>query len=243
MNKQELSVIFVKILKFYPRFYAEQKPEQVADNWFPYLKDNSFQVVDRAVDACICTMKFPPTIADVKAQIVESYLQDKPTAMQAFAMISDAVKRSYGKDDAAREYNKLPPILRKLVNSPDTLRDWNKVSAESFQTVIMSSIRESYKELTQREAKYYAFPADLQRAEKWRIEEPELAALPEPKRQKTVSEMLDEMDLSAVVYREKHGIKVNPEYQSKADAFKNPSPEELKMIEARLAEKLGNDRR
>lgn len=234
MTKSEFSVILTKISRFYPKFYEGQDAEKIRDDWYETggFESIPFVVVDRAVKAFCNTSKFPPSLADIKTQMVESYLQDKPTATQAFQRISQAVRKSYSRDDAIKQFNELPPILRKLVEEPSQLQEWNKVGTESFQTVIMSAIRESYKELTAREAKYYAFPENLQRTEHWRISEPETVALPEPAKEKTVTEMLDEMDKNAAEFRKQHGMTANPKYNDKVDAFKSPvTKEDLKRME------------
>ena len=236
MTKNEFTVILAKISRFYPRFYEGQDALKVTEDWYEIggFESIPFEVADRAVKAFCNTSKFPPSLADIKAQIVESYLQDKPTAMQAFQQIARAVRKSYSKEDAIKQYNELPPILRKLVEEPSVLQDWYKVSGESFQTVIMSAIRESYKELATREAKFYAFPDDLQRAEQWRVTTPEAVALPEPVKEKTIDEMQSDMDKRAVEYRESHGITAKPEYENRVSAFLEPMTEnEIKMHEAK----------
>ncbi len=236
MTKSEFSVILTKISRFYPKFYEGQDAEKVRDDWYEMggFENISFEMADRAVKAFCNTSKFPPSLADIKAQIVESYIQDKPTAMQAFQSISKAVKKSNSKEDAIKQYNQLPPIIRKLVGEPTQLQDWYKVSGESFQTVIMSAIRESYKELATREAKFYAFPDDLQKSEQWRVSTPETVALPEPVKEKTIDEMQSEMDRKAVEYRDTHGITAKPEYENRVSAFLEPMTEnEIKMHEAK----------
>ena len=236
MTKSEFSVVLTKISRFYPKFYEGQNAEKVRDDWYEIggFESIPFEVVDRAVKAFCNTSKFSPSLADIKAQIVESYLQDKPTAMQAFQSISNAVRKSYSKEDAIKQYNELPPIMRKLVGEPTQLQDWYKVSGESFQTVIMSAIRESYKELATREAKFYAFPDDLQRTEQWRVTTPEAVALPEPVKEKTIDEMQFDMDRHAAEYRANHGITAKPEYENRVSAFLEPMTEnEIKMHEAK----------
>ena len=221
MTRNEFAVILAKISRFYPRFYEGQDAENVANNWYSEggFDKISYPVVERAIKAYFNTAKFPPSLADIKSQIVESYLQDKPTAMQAFQRISAAVKKSIGRDEAIMQFNELPPILRKLVGEPSVLLDWNKVSTESFQTVIMSSIRESYKELTAREAKYYAFPEELQMAEQWRVSAPEMVSLPEPKKEPTIDDMLAERERKEKEYREKHLPERTPEIQNRINAL------------------------
>lgn len=236
MTRKEFSVILAKISRFYPRFYEGQDAQKVAEDWYTVggFENIGFGMVDRAVTAYCNTSKFPPSLADIKAQMVESYLQDKPTAMQAFQVISGAVKKSKDKRSSVEAYNELPPILRKLVGDPANLYDWGQCSTESFQTVIMSAIRESYKELATREAKFYAFPDDLQQAEKWRISNTDVVALPEPPSQKTVAEIVEE------VYRKsaEHGMQMTPElskkHEGKVSAFLSPmTDEDLKRIDRR----------
>lgn len=236
MTKNEFTVILAKISRFYPRFYEGQDALKVTEDWYEIggFESITFEVADRAVKAFCNTSKFPPSLADIKAQIVESYLQDKPTAMQAFQSISKAVRKSFSKEDAIKQYNDLSPILKKLVGEPTQLQDWYKVSGESFQTVIMSAIRESYKELATREAKYYAFPDDLQKSEQWRVSTPETVALPEPVKEKTIDEMQSEMDRKAVEYRDTYGITAKPEYENRVVDFRKPMTDnEIKMIVAK----------
>ena len=237
MTRVEFSVILAKISRFYPRFYEGQDAEKVAEDWYTVggFENISFGMVDRAVTAYCNTSKFPPSLADIKTQMVESYLQDKPTAMQAFQRISQAVKKSYSKEDAVKQYNDLPPILRKLVEDPTVLLDWNNINAESFQTVVMSAIRESYKELANREAKYYAFPQELQVSEEWRIGTPEQVALPEPVKHLTYEERQEEMDRQAAEYRDKYGItEQSKSTERKVSEFrKSMTKDELLELEAK----------
>lgn len=237
MTRAEFSVILAKISRFYPKFYEGQDASKVAEDWYTEggFEHIAFGQVERAVRAYCNTAKFPPTLADIKAQMVESYLQDKPTAMQAFQEISRAVKFSQDKTTSIAAYNSLSPILRKLVNDPSVLRDWNQVSAESFQTVVMSAIRESYKELATREAKYYAFPQELQVSEEWRIGAPEQIALPEPVKQLTYEERQEEMDRQVAEYREKYGISAqSKDTERKVSEFQKPmTKDELLELEAK----------
>ena len=192
-------------------------------------------------------MKFAPTVAEIKQQMAESRLEDQPTAIEAFQVISAAVKKSTDRESATKQYNELPPILRKLAGSPGQLVSWCRISDEAFQTVVMSAIRDSYATLARREAKYYALPAGLQKTEHWRIDAPDQEALPEPERQKSFEEIMSDLDKNAAEYRRLQGIEVNPDYAKRAADFANPTENEMKMIKAKqkrqeeiLAEKLKN---
>lgn len=239
MNRAEFTTILQKIAHYYPRFYAESDPNTVFEDWFEFFENNSFNAVMHAVKAHVSTSKFAPTIADLKAQMVESYLQNKPTSIQAFQVISDAVRKTYDRADAVKQYNALPPILKKLVGKPEQLRDWSNIDDSTFQTVIMSAIRESYTELAKREAKFYAFPAELQRAEIWRIADPGPAELPAPEITKTVDEIIEEANAGAAA----HGMVMTDDLKKKnaarVDAFLKPvTKAEEKALEFRDQQRL-----
>ena len=234
MNEKDFSKIMERLEDFYPNFYGGRDKAKVFSLWFPLFRNDTAEDVARAVTICICTLKFPPTVAEIKQQMAESRLEDQPTAVEAFQVISAAVRKSTDRESAVKQFNSLPPILRKLTGEPTQLVSWNRVSEEAFQTVIMSAIRESYMTLAKREAKYYALPGGLQKAETWRIKAPEAAALPEAERPKTIEEMEEVRERKAAEYRKQFGIKPNPEYTERAAAFAKPLTEnERKMIEAK----------
>ena len=242
MTRADFKKIMIRIGQFWPTFSAGKDGEMMIDLWYPLFQNDQAEDVARAVTICICTLKFAPTVADIKQQMAECRLEDQPTAIEAFHVLSEAVKKSSGKADAAEAFNALPPILRRIAGSSGQLVSWYRLSDESFQTVVMSAIRESYTILAKREAKYYALPAGLQRAENWRIGAPELEALPEPVKEKTYDEIMSDMAKSAEDYREQFGIKANPDYAEKVSEFMQPiTDRELKEIEAR--KKLEDDLR
>ena len=234
MTRDDFRKIMIRIGQFWPSFSAGKDGEMMIDLWYPLFQNDQAEDVARAVTICICTLKFAPTVADIKLQMAECRLEDQPTAIEAFHVISDAVKKSSGKAEAAEAFNALPPILRRIAGDSSKLVSWYRLSDESFQTVVMSAIRESYTTLTKREAKYYALPAGLQRAESWRIDAPDLEALPEPEHKKTHEEMLDDMQKKELEYRQRQGIEINSDYAARAADFAKPlTDNERKMIEAK----------
>lgn len=233
MELQEFSKVMARLEDFYPKFYDGKDKRRVLESWYPLFKSDDAEEVERAVLMCICTLRFAPTIADIKTQMAENRLEDQPTAMEAFRMISDAVRHSNDRTSAGEEFNKLPVLLRKLVGTPAQLVAWNRVSDEAFQTVIMSAIRESYSTLARREAKYYALPVGLQKTNQWRIEGPAMEALPEPERQLTHEERFEQMDRDAEEYRRKY-LTPSQNMTDRVNAFKAPITDaEMLMYEAK----------
>lgn len=234
MTEQELGKVMRLLEKYYKNFYQGMNKEEVFAAWYPLFKDDDARAVERAVVEVVCTLRFPPTVADIKLQLAEDRLEDQLTPIEAFQKISEAVDSADGRAEATIVFNELPPLLRKIVGTPSQLISWRRVSEEAFLTVIMSAIRSSYETLAKREAKYYALPAGIRKTAGWRIEGAETQALPEPEKIKTFDDLLNDMDRSAEEYREKYGMEKNDAYDDRVADFLKPITEkERKEIEAR----------
>lgn len=216
-------------------FYDGTNLKDVIKLWSVQFANDDPKKVMKAVQNCIATLTYKPTIADIRKRMAGDEMKGQLTSVEAFQEIAKAVSRGYDRDSAIVAFNDLSPILRRVVGTPNQLVSWRKVSEESFQTVIMSAIRESYRELAQREADYYALPKPLKIAEGWRVEGPEPEVLPEPEKKKTIDELHSEMDEDAKEYREKHGMQAKDKYNARVDDFKRPmTDEEMKAIEKKL---------
>lgn len=236
MTEQELGKVMKLLEKYYKNFYAGTDKREVFAAWYPLFKDDDPVAVEKAVVEVVCTLRFPPTVADIKLQLAEDRLEDQPTAIEAFEMISNAVNSARDRSAAAAAYNELPPLIRKLAGSPSRLASWHRISEEAFETVVMSEIRESYNAIAKREAKYYALPAGIRKASGWRIEGADAVALPEPAKERSIDQMWEDMEKDEKYYREKYGVGLNPGAGNadKLSSFMAPVTEkERKEYEAR----------
>lgn len=240
MTEKELANVMRLLERQYRNFYDGRNKQEVFEAWYPFFKDDNAEDVQTATVEVICSLRFPPTVADIKLQMSEDRLEDQPTSIEAFQMVNEAVDKAHDRTSASEAFNALPPIIRKLVVNPSQLISWRKVDESAFQTVVMSAIRESYTVLAKREAKYYALPAGVRKKAEWRIEGASTVALPEPKRQKSIDEILDDMDKSAKEYRERYGMTA-PGNEEKVEKFKNLSPEEARSIERRMKGEKNED--
>ena len=232
-------------------FYRGTNEEDVVMTWATQFANDDPKEVMKGVQNCINTMRFRPTIADIRERMAKSRMKGQKTATEAFQEIYKAVNSCYDKESAGQAFNSLSPICRKLVGTPSILISWSRVPDETFMTVIMSAIRESYKELAEQELDYNALPEHLKRNEDWMVDAPSQVALPEPKIEKTYEERMHDMDEDAKRYREEHGMQMTEELQMKhasriADFKKPLSDKDLKrmeMTEQRKFEYMKNDKR
>ena len=215
------------------KFYDGVPKENVVMTWASQFRDDDPRLVMQGVRNCINTMPYKPTIADIRQRMSANRMKGQMTSMEAFNVITKAVDKSYDRESATKAYNDLPPILRKLVGFPSKLISWHHVSEESFQTVIMSAIRESYRELAKREADYYALPEDMKKSENWRVNAPEYAELPEPMTEKSIEEIVAEANSKSAENRVVTD-ELKAKTAQKVNSFIKPITEnEMKMHKAK----------
>ena len=160
MTRQEALAVLAILKTAYPTFYKNFNKEDISaavNLWATMFSDESIQVVTEAIKALMCTLKYPPTIADVKekiAMIMQSQTQTM-TEMEAWQKVKAAI--SYY--NAAENFEKLPPILQKVVGSPNTLREWALMDGEVVNSVIQSNFMRSYKAKVAQQKEYAMLPS------------------------------------------------------------------------------------
>jgi len=213
-------------------FYKGTDEASVLKLWAVQFANDDPKEVMAAAMNCIATLTWRPRIADIRKRMASNETHGQMTAVEAFQEISKAVARGYDRASATEAYNDLPPILRRVVGFPAQLISWRKVSDESFQTVIMSAIRESYREIAQEEAIYHALPEPLKEIEKWRVDAPDQEALPEPETAQSIDEVIEQSNREAAA----HGMTMTDELAEKhagkvADFLQPITADDKKRVE------------
>lgn len=157
MTREEVKVILGILKTAYPAFYKDLKREEalrVIDLWASVFSGDSAKVVTEAVKALICTLKYPPTIADVKEKIRDIMQPDKMTEMEAWGLVKSAI--SYY--NAQENFNRLPPMIQKIVGSPNQLREWAMMESEIVNSVVQSNFMRSFAAKQKQFETYHALP-------------------------------------------------------------------------------------
>ena len=157
MNREETKAILAILKAGYPNFYKDMTKEDATNTinlWTTMFADDPAQVVTEAVKSLMCTLKFPPTIADVKEKIAMITQPPAMTEMEAWQMVKSAI--SYY--NAAETYERLPPILRRIVGSPNQLREWALMDSETVNSVVQSNFMRSYKVVAAQEKEKAMLP-------------------------------------------------------------------------------------
>lgn len=128
----------------YPNFYknlSKEEAQQTAMLWSQMFEGDNAKVVTEAVKALICTLKYPPTVADVKEKMrLITRTEQEVTEMEAWNQVKVAISYYSAKDN----FERLPLILQKLVGSANQLREWALMNAEHVETVVKSNFMRSY---------------------------------------------------------------------------------------------------
>jgi hypothetical protein len=157
MTREETKTILSVLKAGYPNFYKDLKPadaNQIIDLWSTMFSDESPKIVVEAVKALMCTLVYPPTIADVKQKIALITQPVTMTEMEAWQQ----VRRAISFYSAGEKFDALPPMLQRLVGSPGQLREWAQMEADVVDSVIQSNFMRSYKARTASEKQYAMLP-------------------------------------------------------------------------------------
>ena len=144
MNKIETASILAILKTAYPAFYKNSDEINDAINlWAMMFQTDSPKIVTEAVKAMIITLKYPPTIADVKEKIRLITTPDQMTEFEAWGIVYNAISQSSYR--AQEEFEKLPQNIKRLIGSPNQLKEWALMESETVNSVIQSNFMRSFK--------------------------------------------------------------------------------------------------
>ena len=164
MTRQETGIIMNILTTAYPRFYSGQDapdPRKTMSLWAEMFADDQVELVAAAVKALIVTdaKGFPPYIGAVKEKLRQISQPVQMLPAEAWAIVWRAIKRSGY--NSREEFDKLPGTLKRLVGSPEQLKAWSQMDADTVQSVIGSNFQRSYQARAKQEADFQALPEDV----------------------------------------------------------------------------------
>lgn len=153
----------LRILAAYPMFYRDMTPKEATGvvALRAEMFDEPYPVVAAAVKALIATDSkgYPPHIGAVKTQIRRITQPQEMTEAGAWSLINRAIRNSaYGSQG---EFDQLPPMLQRLVGSPNQLREWATMDTDTVQSVVASNFQRSFRARSTAERNYATLPADV----------------------------------------------------------------------------------
>lgn len=168
MTREDTAKVLLILNAAYPAFYSKFSDKEIGgiiDIWAEMFEDDDVNIVKYALKELIATHTgFPPDIAALKGKIKEVVYAsvDKPTHEELWVMLKGAAENGYY--CAKEEFEKLPPVLKRYVGSPSTLKDYSLMSAETFNTVVHGQFLKQIKVIEDREEYAQRLPDSLKAA-------------------------------------------------------------------------------
>ena len=164
MNKEETTAILAVLKAAYPNFCRDMQGDDlqsVIDIWTDMFKDDSAEVVAMAVKAHIAkdAKGYTPHIGAIKNAIVKLHTQNELTELEAWELVRKAIRNSGY--EAQEEFAKLPPVVQRLVGSPNQLREWAMMDSDVLGSVVASHFQRSYRARMESEREYLTLPSDV----------------------------------------------------------------------------------
>lgn len=164
MTREETLAIMSVLKAAYPSFYKDMRRDEangIVDLWASMFVDEPAAVVAAAVKAHIATDRkgFPPHIGAIKDAITKVTAPEEMTELEAWGLVHKAIcNGTYG---SQKEFDKLPPVLQRLVGSPNQLKEWAMMDADTVSSVVASNFQRSYKARAASEREFLALPSDV----------------------------------------------------------------------------------
>lgn len=164
MTRDDTLKILAVLKAAYPNFYKDMSKTEadgIVALWGDMFSGDDYNAVAMAVKSFIATdiKGFPPVIGVIRNHLTKLMEPEQMTEFEAWNMVKKALSNSaYG---AKEEFDKLPPILQKLVGSPNQLREWGMMDLNQIQTVVSSNFMRSYRVRAENEREYAALPESV----------------------------------------------------------------------------------
>lgn len=164
MTVDETLKIFAVLKANYSNFFKSMSridAEAMVNLWAEMFADEPYEVVGMAIKSYIASdvNGYPPNVGVIKEQMRKLSQTEGLTEQEAINLITKACKNgSYG---AKEEFEKLPPILQRLVGSPSQIKEWALMDTDQFKSVVSSNLMRSYRVMAERERQHQALPSDI----------------------------------------------------------------------------------
>jgi Zn-dependent M16 (insulinase) family peptidase len=138
--------------------------------------DTDYNFVSAAIRTYIATdtTGFPPSIGKVNELIRTITNKEQLTPLEAVRLIKAAASNSLY--NAKAEFDKLPPVLKKLVGNPSQLRAWAEMDADRLDSYVSNNIIKEYNAISKKEDIKNTIPENVRAlmgdfSDKFRIED------------------------------------------------------------------------
>ena len=164
MDRQQTMIILSVLKAAYPHAFQNMRKkdgEAMLNLWATMFTDESYEEVNAAIGALISTrtVGYSPTIGEVKEQIRRLHHHADIDEAGAWALVSKACRNS--SYHSREEFAKLPPEVQRAVGSPEQLKQWAGMDAETVESVVASNFKRSFRVQAERAAEVEKLPPQI----------------------------------------------------------------------------------
>lgn len=164
MTLQDVGQVMDILTAFYPGFYAKQTDGEkynAAMLWASIFEPYPVGIIVAALKGYIGTDErgFPPVPGQIMAKVRLLTQPEQMGEAEAWGLVRKAC--SNGLYGAKQEFDKLPPMVQRIVGSPSQLREWATMDGDELNSVIASNFQRAYRTATARERDYNNLPPDV----------------------------------------------------------------------------------
>lgn len=164
MTVDETLKIFAVLKANYSNFFksvSRVDAEAMVNLWAEMFADEPYEVVGTAIKSYIASdvNGYPPNVGVIKEQMRKLTHTEGLTEQEAINLIQKACENgNYGSKE---EFEKLPPILQRLVGGPNKIKEWALMDRDSFNSVVASNLMRSYRVMAERDRQHQALPSNI----------------------------------------------------------------------------------
>lgn len=163
MTAEDTAEIMTLLQAEYPGSFSKLDERQMGlklELWIREFEADEFNLVYAAVRLLMKeNREFAPNIGQIRDKMALLLTPDELDETQAWALVAKACTNGlYG---AQKEFDKLPPEVQRVVGSPEQLKAWAGMDAETVQSVVASNFRRSFRVRQSREKELAMIPADI----------------------------------------------------------------------------------
>lgn len=164
MERSDVLKIMAVLRGAYPQFYRgidRKEAEDTVNLWQDMFCQDDPALVSAAVKSVIESDEkgFPPTIGQVKAKMRLLAGTSPLSEADAWQLVAKAI--SNGLYGAQEEFDKLPATVRRIVGSPNMLREWARMDTDTVHSVVASNFQRSFRAISAREQEIGKLPPEI----------------------------------------------------------------------------------
>lgn len=144
MSREGVKKLIMAITVTYPNFHPKDMTFMV-NVWTAMLSEYDGRDVEVAFKryALTNTSGFAPSVGQIVQEIQNVREDDDPGELAVWSMVSKAIRNSGY--HAQEEFDKLPPLVQRVVHSPQNLEEWAMMDTDTVNSVIQSNVIRSYR--------------------------------------------------------------------------------------------------